>query len=565
MLLAVPASFRAALAQPDEPPVMPVILTDLSARVGQPVTVQDFDDWRWSQRTYADSSLGCPQPGEKYEPDPTMGYRIIITYRGATYDYRVTRNGALVRLCLLGGVQERDATPSARATPTATPLPTVIPTTPTPLPGRVLCSGALLARLEVGQSAQVAAHTPAPIHAAPRTTSTILAQIDPGQPVSVIGGPECGEGLVWWQVDYQMLVGWMPEGHNETYWLEPLSEAPTRPAPTPGLSPTPHPQATVDLPPGRETLTLANAPRLVPLMERALDGAAEALAWSPGGFTLAVGGEQGIWLFAAEDFSAAPRLLRAGTGPVHAIAFSPAGTGEMVSAHADGALRLWDVAIGGQIAVLAEHGAPVRALAFNADGSRLASAGGNLILLWNLTATRPVGRFEGHTQEIRALAFSPDGTLLASGGDDQTIHLWDLVSATPLAALEGHSAPVLDLVFSPDGALIASAGEDGTVRLWDSASGGGMTLAEHEAPVRAVAFSPDGTLLIAGIGGESEPPTLELWDVAARARIGAVTVTDAERGVPTDLLFSEDGTALAWLTSEPARSVLRIWGVAAAG
>ena len=563
-LLAVPASLRAALAQPDEPPVMPVVLADLSERVGRPVTVPDFDDWRWSQRTYADASLGCPQPGEEYEPDPTMGYRIIITYRGATYDYRVTRNGALVTLCLLGGVQERDATPSARTTPTVTPLPTVIPPTATPLPGREVCPGALLSRLAIGQGAQVAAGTPSPIRAAPATTSTILTQIDPGQPVRVVGGPECGEELVWWQVDYQMLVGWMPEGHDAIYWLEPLGEAPTRPAPTPGLSPTPRPQAAVDLPPGRKPLTLANAPRLAPFLERTLDGAAEALAWSPDGFTLAVAGEQGIWLFGAENFSAAPRLLRAGAGPVHDVAFGPAGTGAMVSAHEDGAIRLWDVAIGGQIAVLADHDASVRALAFNADGSRLASAGGSLILLWDLTATGPIGRFEGHTRDIRALAFSPDDTLLASGGNDRTIRLWDLVSATPLAVLEGHSAPVLDLVFSPDGAWIASAGEDGTLRLWDSASGGSLTLAEHEAPVRAVAFTPDGTLLIAGIGGESGPPTLELWDVAQRARIGAVSVSEGERGAPVGLLFSEEGTALAWLTAEPARSVLRIWGVTAA-
>lgn len=565
-LLAEPASLRAARAQRDEPPVMPVVLADLSERVGQPVTIQDFDDWRWSQRTYADTSLGCPQPGEEYEPDPTMGYRIIITYRGATYDYRVTRNGALVTLCLLGGVQDSDKTPAAPTTPTITPLPTVIPPTATPLPGREVCPGALLARLEVGQSAQVAIRNASPLRAAPATTSTILAQIEPGQAVRIVGGPECGEERVWWQVDYQMVVGWMPEGHNQVYWLEPLSEAPTRPAPTQGPSPTPPAQAAVDLPSGRQPLSLANAPRMAPFIERVIDGAAGALAWSPDGFTLAVGGEQGIWLFAAENFSAAPRLLRAGTGPVRDVAFGPAGAGVMVSAHDDGAIRLWDVAIGGQIGVLAAHDAPVRALAFSADGSRLASAGGSLVLLWDLATTGPVGRFEGHTRDIHALAFSPDGTLLASGGEDQTIRLWDLVSATPLAVLEGHSAPVLDLAFSPDAAWIASAGEDGTIRLWDSASGGSITLAEHGAPVRALAFTPDGALLIAGIGGgESGPPALELWDMAQRARIGAVTVADGERGTPAELLFAENGAALAWLTSEPARSVLRIWGVTAAG
>lgn len=566
-LLAMPAVPRTALAQFDQPPVMPVVLADLSERVGQPVTVQDFDDWRWSQRTYEDASLGCPQPGEEYEAEPTTGYRILIWYRGATYDYRVTRNGALVTLCMLGSVQESGAptaTPAGSPTPTA--LPTVIPPTPTPLPGREVCAGALLARLAVGQSAQVASRNPSPLRAAPDTTSTVLAQIEPGQPVRIVGGPECGEQLVWWQVDHQMIVGWMQEGHNEVYWLEPLSDTPTHPAPTPGPSPTPRPHAAVDLPPGRQPITLANAPRLAPFVERGLDGAAGALAWSSDGFALAVAGEQGIWLFAAENLSASPRLLRAGTGPVLDVAFSPApGAEVMLSAHDDGAIRLWDVALGGQIAVLAEHDAPVRALAFNADGSRLASAGGSLILLWDLAASGSVGRFEGHTGDVRALAYSPDGTLLASGGDDRTIRLWDLISATPLAVLEGHSAPVLDLAFSPDAAWIASGSEDGTLRLWDSASGGSITLAEHDTPVHAVAFAPAGNLLVAGIdGSESQPPALELWDIAERAQLGVVTLPEGERGAPADLLFGEEGAALAWLTTQTERSALRIWGVSGA-
>ena len=562
--LITPLALRDALAQSGDPPVMPVVLADLSERVGQPVTIADFDDWRWSQRNYEDESLGCPQPGETYEPDPTMGYRILIWYRGSTYDYRVSRNGELITLCLLGTVQESGApTATPAASPTPTPLPTIVPPTATPLPGREVCPGAMLTRLSVGQSARVASPGASPIRAAPDTTTTILAQIEPGQPVAIVDGPECSGGMVWWQVDHQMIVGWIPEGQNGVYWLEPMTDAPTRPAPTPGPSPTPRPHASVDLPPGRQPITLSSAPRLAPFVERAFQQASSALAWSTDGFTLAVAGEGTIWLFAAENFSAPPRMLRAGTSPVHDVAFSPIAAGQMVTAHDDGAIRLWDVAIGGQIAVLAQLGAPVRALTYNEDGSLLAAAAGNTIMLWDPVTSAPVGRFEGHTDDIRALAFSPDRTLLASAGDDHTIRLWDLVSATPLAVLEGHRAPVVDLAFSPDAAWIASASEDGTVRLWNSASGGSVTLTQHDAPVRALAFAPAGYLLVVGLGAENEPPALELWNVSDQSRVGEVAVAGAERGTPADLLFAEDGTALAWLTSAPGNSALHIWGVTA--
>src|SRR5690606_24734118 len=148
------------------------------------------------------------------------------------------------------------------------------------------------------------------------------------------------------------------------------------------------------------------------------------------------------------------------------------------------------VTIGGQIAVLAQLGASVRALPYHGDGSLLAAPAGHTIMLSDPVTSAPAGRFERHTADIRARPHRPARTLLASAGDDHTIRLWDLVSATPLAVLEGHRAPVVDLAFSPDAAWIASASEDGTVRLWNSASGGSVTLTQHDAPVRALAFAP---------------------------------------------------------------------------
>jgi hypothetical protein len=40
---------------------------------------------------------------------------------------------------------------------------------------------------------------------------------------NVINGPFCGvTGMVWWQLEYNGITGWTPEGTGDTYWVEPL-------------------------------------------------------------------------------------------------------------------------------------------------------------------------------------------------------------------------------------------------------------------------------------------------------------------------------------------------------
>lgn len=560
---------RAAQAQGEPPPVMPVILADLSARTGQPVTLADLEDWRWSARTFDDNSLGCPQPGEQYDPRPTSGYRVIITFRGATYDYRVSRSGAIIILCPMGSIGPT-ATPDQ--TPAATPLPTILPPTPTPL-GREVCPGALPSRLATGRSARAAERgMPNPIRSAPTTVSTIIGQVEPGQAVTIVGGPECGEGMVWWQVSAGMLVGWAAEGQNQVYWLEPQTETfSTLPAPTPGPSPTPRPRAQLALPAGRLVIAAPNAAQLAPFATVPVEQPSGAVAWSADGHTLAVAGQGGIWLFKAEALDAPPRLLRAGSSPVHDVAFSPdPADPRMVTAQDDGTIRLWDVATGGQIAVLGDRAAPAYTLAFSPDGRLLASGSGSAVVLWDAAISGPVGRFEGHTGSVRALAFSADGTLLASGGDDGSIRVWDLVSATPLAVLDGHTAAVLEVAFSPDATLLSSASEDGTVRLWDVAGTGSTVLDERADPVRALAFSASGDLLITGGGvpdgsGAVSGARLHLWDVAQQAPLGEVVLPGGAGSAVTDMLLADSGTVLAVITANSTHSVLHLLGTTGTG
>ncbi len=59
----------------------------------------------------------------------------------------------------------------------------------------------------------------------PSTRAARSGQIDPGGTFTVLAGPTCAEGYVWWQVNYRGEIGWTAEGdpNSATYWLEPLS------------------------------------------------------------------------------------------------------------------------------------------------------------------------------------------------------------------------------------------------------------------------------------------------------------------------------------------------------
>ena len=281
-------------------------------------------------------------------------------------------------------------------------------------------------------------------------------------------------------------------------------------------------------------------------------------AFSPVGSELAAGATEGA-VATWDAHGRVKRLLRAGRGPMIAVSYSPDGlrlaavgtdrTARLwdlrsggdpvrISDHSEGfsslayrpdrrmvatgggdppevvempdgkwvrpnsddrSIRLWDPTTGREIRVLRGHIGPVHALAFDAEGKRLVSAGADrLIRIWDPDTGRLMASFEGHTGPVFALAFRPDGAVLASAGFDQTIRLWDVSSGRPIRTLSGHTNWVLGLAFCPDGSRLASAGADQSVRLWDPDRGREvLALRGPRHRVHGVAFSHDGTRLAA--------------------------------------------------------------------
>jgi WD40 repeat protein len=288
-----------------------------------------------------------------------------------------------------------------------------------------------------------------------------------------------------------------------------------------------------------------------------------AVAFSPDGSTIATAGDdQKIHLWSE---SGAPlQTIDAHAAPVVALSFSS--TNRLLSASADGAANLWNIApvwtlertigSGDANSTLSDR---VNALAFSPDGQALASGSGEPsrggeIKLWEIATGNLLREFKNtHSDAVLCLDFSRDGKRLASGAADRFAKITDLTTGKVIQSLEGHTHHVLAVSFKADGRTLASTGADGQIKMWDLVAGERkaavpgtatevtsihfagitnqaiLTSADHQVRVitetggavrtftgpadhiHAAALSGDGkTLLCSGQSG-----ALYLWDAAA--------------------------------------------------
>lgn len=247
---------------------------------------------------------------------------------------------------------------------------------------------------------------------------------------------------------------------------------------------------------------------------------------------------------------------------IQSLAFAPGPKLLAVARH--GEVELISAETRAVVRTLKGHRGAVNALAFTADGKRLAAAAGEPALfgevrVWNTADGQLIRTIEGHADALYAVAISPDGSTLATGSYDQKIKLRDLDTGRELHTLSAHNGAIFDLAFRPDGKILASASADRTVKLWSVASGKRVeTLSQPLKEQHTLAWSPEGKRL-AGGGADNRIRVWEISESAAETTNPLLLAKFAHEGAILNLAWSPDGRTL--LSTSDDRT-LKLWDAA---
>lgn len=235
-----------------------------------------------------------------------------------------------------------------------------------------------------------------------------------------------------------------------------------------------------------------------------------ALAWSPDGNRLAVAAVSGpVHVFDAKGASVR-ELPGHGFGTV-ALDWHPSGQ-VLATAGQDGSARLWDPTTGAERAKLAGGAAWVEHLAWNRDGSILATAAGKKVRFWDAAGTQ-LREFAGHASTVAALAWEPRGNRLAVaayGG----VSLYEPSQDAPVRKLEWKGSP-LALAWSSTGAYLAHGNQDATVHFWPLAEESPLQMSGYPTKVRELSWDASGRYLATG-GGDR----VCVWDCGGAGPAG---------------------------------------------
>lgn len=204
-----------------------------------------------------------------------------------------------------------------------------------------------------------------------------------------------------------------------------------------------------------------------------------ALAFSPDGTELAVGGHHEIMIWNSDTSQLVRRLKRL-PQQIQKLEYSQDGSTLLVAGGSPGdygELCLVDASSGRVVRVFGTFGDIVLDTAFNHDDSRVvAGSADRSVRVYETAAGRLAWQVSLHADWITGVDFSHDSRFVVSSSKDLTAKVYEADSGTLFTTYNGHQKQygkytgryqIYDVVCSDEGPQVFTAGQGKTINIWE--------------------------------------------------------------------------------------------------
>ena len=243
------------------------------------------------------------------------------------------------------------------------------------------------------------------------------------------------------------------------------------------------------------------------------------------------------------------------------LARSPASWDTFAVGYADGSIRIWSAATKSVVVTFNGHKSAVSALAWDKDGTRLASGSKDTdIILWDVVGEVGLCRLRGHRDQITGLAFitapveeedeegeettaqaeganaTRPATHLISSSKDTFIKLFHLATQHCVETVVGHRGEAWSFAFDAESSVLISGGGEGEVKCWK---------VDGEVLMKGVISTPSGALRraiypLASLTLSTQSHTHNITQISLHPTLPVLAVHSSEKTIDVFRLRTEE-------------------------